>query len=81
MSKCTHRHLVSSDVCRIRYCADCGVVHLALGAMTLHLTSDQFAQFAQSLHEASRRKREIDSPPAEQSVADGVVLKFPGMLI
>lgn len=41
-NKCEHRTLVENALCKINYCADCGNVHLSLGAMTLHLSGDQF---------------------------------------
>lgn len=77
--KCLYEELVSGRICRVKYCADCGVVHLILGAMTLNLSSDQFEQLAQSLQQASQRKREIDSPPAVESRSGDVVLRFPGV--
>jgi hypothetical protein len=78
MSKaCINQKLVSNSLCEIKYCADCGTVHLLLGAMTLHLTDDQFEGLTKSFRRAIRRKRVIDrSPPAPLAIQDNVV-SFP----
>ncbi|MCW2307981.1 hypothetical protein [Rhodobium gokarnense] len=61
MSKpCKNRSLVSSDICRIKYCAECGAVHLDLGNMTLHLTTEQFDRLAGAFGEAVVQKQAID---------------------
>ena len=61
MSKpCKNRSLVSSDICRIKYCAECGAVHLDLGNMTLHLTTEQFDRLAEAFGAAATEKQAID---------------------
>ena len=78
-NSCYHHLLVSSNVCQVKYCADCDNVHLALGAMTLHLTGDQFEQLAQNLRKAAVRKRDIDQPlSASADTSSACVVSFPG---
>jgi hypothetical protein len=60
-NKCERRTLIKNDICQVTYCADCGTVHLSLGAMTLHMTAEQFEQLAKSLGAAAKGKRDIDA--------------------
>ncbi|MCV6597990.1 MAG: hypothetical protein OIF40_13025 [Mangrovicoccus sp.] len=46
---CQHQKLVQSDICAISYCADCGKMNLALGAITLHLTVKQVEEIAATM--------------------------------
>ena len=78
MSKsCSHQKLISNSMCEIKYCADCGTVHLALGAMTLHLTEDQFTALTKSFRQALRRKHAIDRSPAPPVVTVENIIPFP----
>jgi hypothetical protein len=63
MSKsCKHQELLKNGLCKINYCAKCGSVNLMLGAMTLHLTVEQFEQLSSSLSEAVVNKNNLDQP-------------------
>jgi len=46
---CQPETLLSSPTCDIQYCADCGMIHLMMGSMTLRLTTEHFQEFAQDL--------------------------------
>ncbi len=59
---CEYQTLIENGICQITYCADCGYVRLCLGAMTLHLTGEQFEQLADGLGKAASCKRTIDDP-------------------
>jgi hypothetical protein len=74
---CIHQKLISNSLCEIKYCADCGTVHLSLGAMTLHLTDDQFEGLTKSLRRAIRRKRVIDRSPPTPLVTGENIVSFP----
>lgn len=63
MSKsCKHQDLLKNSLCKINYCAKCGNVNLMFGAMTLHLTLDQFEQLSQSFNLAIERINSIEQP-------------------
>ena len=80
MSKSCHYHLlVNNGVCQVKYCADCNNVHLMLGAMTLHLTGQQFEQLAHGLRKAAAQKQNIDQPQDTGTDNPICVIPFPGL--
>jgi hypothetical protein len=46
---CRPETLLTAPTCDIQYCADCGMIHLMMGSMTLRLSTDHFQEFAQDL--------------------------------
>lgn len=46
---CQLETLLTASTCDIQYCADCGMVHLMMGSMTLRLSKDHFQEFAQDM--------------------------------
>lgn len=46
---CQTETLLSGDSCDLQYCPDCKMIHMILGAVTLHLPEVNFQQFARDL--------------------------------
>jgi hypothetical protein len=75
MSKsCKHQDLLKNRLCKINYCAKCGSVNLMLGAMTLHLTFEQFEQLSQSLSQAVENKNKLEHPQESQHTSLATVV-------
>lgn len=47
---CQLETLLTAATCDIQYCADCGMIHLMMGSMTLRLTTEHFQEFSQDLN-------------------------------
>lgn len=52
---CTHEYLADSKLGRILMCRECGVVHLSLQNLSLHLDLEQFSDLVVMMAEASKR--------------------------
>jgi len=68
---CKHQKLVQSDICAISYCADCGKMNLALGAITLHLTVKQVEEIAATMQAGLKAIDERATTDDALSFADG----------
>ena len=48
---CKTQQLASSQMCEIEHCADCGLIHLSFGPVTLRFSLEQYKQLT---HDMSR---------------------------
>ncbi len=54
---CRLETLLSASSCEIRYCSDCGIVHLIMGSITLRLSAEHFQVFGQDLNKGLAQLR------------------------
>jgi len=48
--KCQLEMLATSASSELQYCADCGLVHLTMGPLTLRLSKKHFSEFARDMN-------------------------------
>ena len=48
--KCQLDTLYMSSTCDIQYCADCGLIHLTMGPLTLRLSEEHYKKFSRDIH-------------------------------
>ena len=60
-NSCQPEQVFSSNTCDIQFCPDCQMVHLNMGAITLRMTEQHFANYAIDISKAlfHMRQREI----------------------
>ncbi|PCJ31431.1 MAG: hypothetical protein COA90_06110 [Gammaproteobacteria bacterium] len=46
---CKPETLLKAPTCDIQYCADCDMIHLMMGAMTLRISAEHFQGLAQDM--------------------------------
>ncbi|HFB2048731.1 MAG TPA: hypothetical protein TECP_01092 [Hyphomicrobiaceae bacterium MAG_BT-2024] len=56
---CKNHKLVENNLCTVSYCEGCDKMNLNLGAMTLHLTTNEFEGLLRSFQEAAYRRSVI----------------------
>lgn len=59
-NSCQPETIFSSPGCDVQFCPDCQMIHLNMGALTLRMTEQQFANYAIDISKAmfSLRQRE-----------------------
>jgi hypothetical protein len=62
---CQPETLLRAPTCDIQYCADCGMIHLMMGSMTLRLTTEHFQELAQDLIKGAWKLEKRNHPSSD----------------
>ena len=49
LAACRPETLLSTTTCDIQYCADCKMIHLMMGSITLRIPEEHFQELAQDM--------------------------------
>lgn len=69
-SVCQPETILSSPSCDIQYCADCRMIHLTMGAISIRMPEEHFAQFAKDIGQGAL----MLSPPPHMMPAMNVLM-------
>lgn len=61
MAICQPETILSSQTCDVQFCAECQMLHLNMGSITLRMSEEHFAAFAIDMSKAMfhMRQREV----------------------
>lgn len=71
---CQTEALFSGDSCDLQYCPDCKMIHMILGAVTLHLSEVNFQQFARDLEKGVYKLKSRELP--SHDLFDDTIIKL-----